>query len=87
MTWISEHVTPDEARWLRRLARVFAACPSTRLAAATMGDSCLTFYDRDEERRNPVDEKDDGDFIPTLERRGAILASVDTVLTIASTAA
>lgn len=86
MTWISsEHVTPDERRWLRRLARVLATCPSKRLAAATIGDGNLTFYDQDEERRNPITEKE-GDFVPALQRRGAVLASVDAPFAIASTA-
>lgn len=76
-------LTPEERAWLRRVNKVLQECPSTRLAAATMGDSYLVFYDKDAE----VLSVNDGDLIPHLRQQGLVLADVHTSFRIDSTAA
>ena len=77
-------LTPEERAWLRRVNKVLQECPSARLAAATMGDSFLVFYDKEAESRASFSDSE-GDFIPFLKRRGLDLADVYTSFRIDST--
>lgn len=62
-------LTPTEARWVKRLARVLRDCPDT-LDLSTIGDARLTVLDRRLARSGPIE---DGEAY----RRGAELASVE----------
>lgn len=79
-------LTPAEMRWLRRVNKLLQECPSTRMAAATMGDSYLTFYDKEAEAGQYNGDMN-GDFIPFIKSRGFALADVSASFLIDSTAA
>lgn len=39
-------LTKAEAAWIKKLEKLFQACPSDRLACYTIGDPSLTFFDK-----------------------------------------
>ena len=67
-----------EKKWLERLEKVLMSCPTERLECYTIGDSDLTFYDKNvllaHEANN--DNKEDQDISPACEDCGAHLGVV-----------
>lgn len=66
-------LTKEEKAWVKQLNALLAACPSKRLAFATIGDSDVSIFDVT--RYNDIcDEQDQngGEFIPAANRIGAL---------------
>lgn len=65
-------LTVAEFKWLLRVERALAACPSKRLHLSTMGDSSLQVIDGDVTRRHNLDIHDGH-----ASENGVLLATID----------
>ncbi len=77
-----EPLTKAEKAWLRRLERVFAECPSTRLGLYTIGDADLTVFDDAASVAHGLDIHDN-----RAEENGIRLGAIRTRVPIAATTA
>ncbi|MFK4706017.1 hypothetical protein ABIC83_002856 [Roseateles asaccharophilus] len=81
----AKKLTAAERRWLDDLQALFAACPSTRLGCYTVGDACLTFYDKNVETAWRNANGDPSMDISRLhELAGSELGSIETGMQIDS---
>jgi hypothetical protein len=71
--------TPEEARWLKRAARVMADCPPT-LLLYTQGDKCILVA---REGMIPDENKDMCDLV---EQAGAMIGSIPCAVRVHSVA-
>ena len=82
-------LTKAEKAWLKKLQDVMNECPSNRLAAYTIGDRELSFYDSsfDDEICDLQNEFGGSkDFGPCCIELGAYFCAVDTPFNITSAA-
>jgi len=68
-----KRLTMAEQKWLARLEKVLLACPTTRLALVTIGDSDLSVIDETVMLRHDIEIHDGG-----AERSGILLATIDS---------
>lgn len=70
-------LTIAERKWVEKVNKILAQCPSKRIAFATTGDCCVTLFDvtRYHEICEAVDNGG-SDFIPSADRIGAVFDEV-----------
>jgi len=71
-------LTPEEARWVKRLQRVLRECPSSRLEFNTTGDPVVTVFDGDKgEEIEAEHARGRGEFSSAITECGADLAELN----------
>lgn len=72
----TEPLSAAEAKWLKKLNKLLAECPSERIGFYTIGDPAVEMYDLG--RQAEIDElMDKGkDFSPSAEKLGAKLGTL-----------
>lgn len=79
-------LTDDEAKWVKKLNRILAQCPSDRLGFYTVGDPRVEIYDRSFDRQiDDIMMNSNKDFGPTVDEVGARLGSLKFPANVAST--
>ena len=81
-------LTVREAKWIDRLNRVLASCPSERLGFYTTGDKDVSIYDlRFDPQIDEAMSTSNADFAPTVDDVGAGLGSLTFPSNVHATAA
>jgi hypothetical protein len=77
-------LTKAEADWIKRVQAVLDDCPSDRIGAFTIGDNCVTLYDRSIDRA--IEEaQGDKDFCAAVESLGAEMGALNFPFQVHST--
>lgn len=79
-------LTPEEAKWLKRVQRALSACPSNRIAFYTTGDNNVTAYDRDKQDAIDAAYDDLSEFCSAVDEADANLGELVFPGQVASTA-
>ena len=80
-------LTPEEAKWLKRLQKVLNECPSDRIGFYTTGDPCLAVYDRTKEQQiNEAHDEHGVEFCGAVAMMDADFTTLDFPAHVHSTA-